>query len=355
MARAFDSGSNEYLENTIRGPISGPPCTIDCWFYSYNATDFWTMVQIQDKDQPTSYYVMQAAGAVGGDPVRAAQSNASYGGSGAIADTTTGFSALTWYHACGVYTVDRADAYIMGGSKGTDVTVNSAGTNIDSMSIGRRGDSTPGSYGNGLVAEVVVRNVALAPSEVAVLPYVPPWKVRLGNIVGHWPLRRRWGDRDISGRGLHMTPFNTPTWAPHPQQAQKYWFDWEMRKHRRWPTKNKPIYPAEIVWGHDTGVAESTVRNFQFNWAGTGGLQQAGQVDVESIELSAGEYMISEIVDTGNVDIEILYNVYIAGDVIDLDYRHGADVDACEAAAWNNYVGAFTSLGYAQVRVTSTL
>lgn len=65
--------------------------------------------------------------------------------------------------------------------------------------------------------------------------------------------------------------------------------------------------------------------------------------------------MVSEVVHTGAVDIIILYNVYAAGDNINLDYRHGNTPAACVAAGWNDYVGQFTSLGYVQVRVTSTL
>jgi hypothetical protein len=65
--------------------------------------------------------------------------------------------------------------------------------------------------------------------------------------------------------------------------------------------------------------------------------------------------MISEVVATGAVNILIDYNVYAAGDNINLDYRHGATVAACEGAGWNDYVAPFTSLGFVQVRVMSTL
>jgi len=65
--------------------------------------------------------------------------------------------------------------------------------------------------------------------------------------------------------------------------------------------------------------------------------------------------MISELVHTGVVYITIDYNVYQSGDTIDLDYRHGGTPAACEGAGWNNYTGPFESLGYVQVRVTSTL
>ena len=111
----------------------------------------------------------------------------------------------------------------------------------------------------------------------------------------------------------------------------------------------------EVVWGHDTGVLEANVRDFQFNWAGTGAIENPGVDDTERLALEAGEDMVSEVVNTGAVDVEILYNVYAVGDAIDLDYRHGATVAACEGAGWNNYIGSFTSLGFVQARTTSTL
>jgi len=73
--------------------------------------------------------------------------------------------------------------------------------------------------------------------------------------------------------------------------------------------------------------------------------------DTERVALDAGEYMISEIVHTGAVDILIDINVYAAGDEATVWYRHGATPAACEAAAWNLYVNPFTSLGYAQARI----
>jgi len=111
----------------------------------------------------------------------------------------------------------------------------------------------------------------------------------------------------------------------------------------------------EIVWGHDTGVLEAVVHDFQGNWTGTGTIENPGVDDTERLALESTEYMISEVVSTGVVDVIILYNVYAAGDDINLDYRHGDTVANCLAAGWNDYIGPVSSLGYLQVRVTSTL
>jgi len=66
--------------------------------------------------------------------------------------------------------------------------------------------------------------------------------------------------------------------------------------------------------------------------------------------------MISEIVNTDTDTVTLLQNNYDpSGDNVDMDYRHGNTPAACVGAGWNNYTVPFESLGYVQVRMTSTL
>jgi hypothetical protein len=113
------------------------------------------------------------------------------------------------------------------------------------------------------------------------------------------------------------------------------------------------LLPKEIVgstcWGHDTGVLETNVRDFSSNWTGTGTIENTG--DAERIALNSGEYMESEVVETGALTIELLQNNYQAGDTVTLKYRHGVSGVACQAAGWNSYTGVFVSLGFVQVRI----
>ena len=97
------------------------------------------------------------------------------------------------------------------------------------------------------------------------------------------------------------------------------------------------------------------MRDFENNWTGTGTIENPGEDDIERLALEAGEEMVSEIVHTGVANVLIDYNVYAEGDNINLDYRHGDTPAACEGAGWNDYAAPFTSLGYVQVRVASTL
>jgi len=77
--------------------------------------------------------------------------------------------------------------------------------------------------------------------------------------------------------------------------------------------------------------------------------------DAEVLKLGVGEYMISEVVNTGIKVVQLLQNQYDVGDDVTIAYRHGATQVACEAAAWNDYTVPFASAGYVQVKVTSTL
>lgn len=108
-----------------------------------------------------------------------------------------------------------------------------------------------------------------------------------------------------------------------------------------------------VAWGHVTGVTEDQTRSFASHWTGTG--TAAGADDAETLCLSAGETMDSEVVNTGAVAVKLLLNAYAAGDTPALKFRHGATRAACEAASWTAYTGPFTSLGYVQVRLESTL
>jgi hypothetical protein len=111
---------------------------------------------------------------------------------------------------------------------------------------------------------------------------------------------------------------------------------------------------GDTTWGHQTGVLETNVLTFAGNWTGTGGIIGSG--DAEKIGLHAGEYMISEVVDTGIRTVKLLQNSYdVTGDNVNLDYRHGATQVDCEAASWNDYTVPFVSLGFVQIRLTSTL
>lgn len=65
--------------------------------------------------------------------------------------------------------------------------------------------------------------------------------------------------------------------------------------------------------------------------------------------------MVSEIVETGETTVVLSQNKYVAGDTVTIQYRHGATYEDCEAASYNAYSTSFTSLGFVQIKIISTL
>jgi hypothetical protein len=61
--------------------------------------------------------------------------------------------------------------------------------------------------------------------------------------------------------------------------------------------------------------------------------------------------MVGNVVNTGAETVELLQNLYAAGDTVVIKYRTGATVELCEAEAWIAYTVPFVSSGYVQVRI----
>lgn len=109
-------------------------------------------------------------------------------------------------------------------------------------------------------------------------------------------------------------------------------------------------YPGlgEWCWGHDTGVDEKYIGNLA---DGAGTATVTGTGNSENLTINNVEYWILPAVQTGAVEIKIVYDKYQAGSGSGLiQYRTGATRGACETVGWNAYAGHFTSLGWIQAR-----
>jgi len=110
---------------------------------------------------------------------------------------------------------------------------------------------------------------------------------------------------------------------------------------------------GSVSWGHLTGVTQDNVLTFAGNWTGTGSI--TGTNDAETMCIDEGEYMMSEIVETGDMIVVLTQNTYDPGgeDAPILEYRTGATSAECFDAAWIIYTAPFLSAGYVQIKVTN--
>src|SRR3990167_5322122 len=99
MARLFDDASSHYLQNTSGSPVSAYPFTISCWFNSDDATIDQTLVSLEQAADTTHRWEIVLRGTAVGDPIRF---RCQAGGLPSNANTSTGFTAGTWHHACAV-------------------------------------------------------------------------------------------------------------------------------------------------------------------------------------------------------------------------------------------------------------
>ena len=211
MARGFQRADKDYLGYV--GVVASMPFTMACWFKSSDTTNAQCLMAFVNQSGGVNgdWHQLRLAGGAAGDPVHAV----SYATAAQTAATSTGYSANTWHHACGIFAsaTDRR-AYIDGGSKGTNTTAQSP-VSLSHTSLGwlwRSDNPAPALAGS--IAEAAIWDVALTDEEVAALGKgLCPLFVRPQNIVAYWSLIR--DDNDRIGV-YNLTAGNTPTWTDHP-------------------------------------------------------------------------------------------------------------------------------------------
>ena len=188
MARGFDDASSQGLRVTS-AVVSAYPCTMACWFYSDDDAHSGKIMEVSNTSTPAvDAWFMTAAGDVAGDPLRGYIRSAT--GTARSVDTSTGFTANTWHHACFVATnATNRTVYLDGGGAGNDSNSSVFPTGTDVTLIGRRetvGAIPTNSYFSGNLAEGAIWNVALTAAEVAILAKgYSPLLVRPQNLVAY--------------------------------------------------------------------------------------------------------------------------------------------------------------------------
>ena len=200
------NGSSEYLQ--VDTPlVTGLPMSCSAWFNSTSTVATQTIFMVCDKDASNMWYQLNLFGGVLGATQRDT-------GNTAAANATTGYSAGTWYNAIGIWTSDSSrTVYQDGANNATETTAQDA-ISEDRTVIGRSGDSTPGDYFAGSIAEVGVWNRVLDAGEIASLAdgFSPLFFLR--GLIMYRPLVR--STNDIA-KGFAMTEVDTPSVGTHPR------------------------------------------------------------------------------------------------------------------------------------------
>lgn len=186
-ARQF-SGSN-YLE--AADPVRGvTPITIAAWFNAANATTLMPIAAVGRNGAGNASFRLSARGDTGGDPVQLITINAS---TSALANSTGGFTANTWHHACGVSSgPSHRVAYLDGvaGTPNATTITDPVDANLFNIAT-TKNTGTPLAHFTGSIAEVAVWSIDLNADEVAALAKgVPPILVRPQSLVFWAPLVR---------------------------------------------------------------------------------------------------------------------------------------------------------------------
>jgi hypothetical protein len=201
MSRLFDDASLDYLEDS-NAILTAAPFTWSIWFRADDDTDNFLVLGTLTQGGVDEHFFRWRIRIVDG------QINWRVEESGSVGQviTTAGPSINVWHHAVAVEAAsnDRR-IYLDGSNKGTD-TSTVVPTGINTTSIGRLDDGTPGDNFSGDLAHAAVWNVALTDQEVATLAAgVSPLRVRRDSLVGYWPINGQSPEYNVMGTGINLT------------------------------------------------------------------------------------------------------------------------------------------------------
>ena len=208
MALDLD-GTGDFL-STAASPISAYPFTMACWFNADNTTTAYGLMEVETTANNTHFHNLAIRGNAG--DVVSYQCN---GGSTVVtANTTTTYTAATWYHACSVgRSATSRDVYLNGGGKGSSATSRTP-VGMDNTKVG---NSTTLAALAGLIAEAAIWSTDLSDSDVLALSSgVSPLQVRPEFLVFYVPIKVLGVTTELV-RGTLVTVNGNPTQAiSHP-------------------------------------------------------------------------------------------------------------------------------------------
>lgn len=209
MSRVFIAASTEYLE-VDAAPVTTYPFSMFCKAWVDDVATEYGLFMLVDASTPFERMGLVAAGADGGDPLRAFREG------GRSAFSSTAMSAGGWHNCLAVFASDSScRVYLDGGGsvENTDVDVQDI-TQFSRISIGALRDSTPANYLSGRTSHAAIWNVALDANDALLLNEASPLFVKPDGLIFYAPMD---GDEDfdIIG-GLELTAGGTPTTETSP-------------------------------------------------------------------------------------------------------------------------------------------
>lgn len=169
--------------------MTAPPFSLVAWFNTGD-TNGGNLISLFKDGNPSHSFILSIT-AFGDNDVRASTGHQSFGETSAIS-VAPFWSVDAWHHAAGTWgsATDR-NAYLDGGSKGSDTTDRTPGDTVDLLTLA---GSEFVAILEGKLAEVGVYNVKLSDGEVQALGRgMSPLAVRPDALVAYWPLHGRIG------------------------------------------------------------------------------------------------------------------------------------------------------------------
>lgn len=164
MAYEFN-GTSDYIEATS-AVVTAVPLTMACWVNPDNTTANHTPLAVS-ADTGLERWILQLAGGISGDPIRAFTQG---GGSTSSASSASGFTANTWQHAAARFSANNNRRAYLNGVGGTVGTTSITPTGVNRTNIGCNwGSGARAGFHDGEIAEVGIWNVALDDAEIAAL------------------------------------------------------------------------------------------------------------------------------------------------------------------------------------------
>ena len=185
------NGTTQYL-NLNSSPAGTYSLTIACWFNTTSITVGEDLMVLKENAVGDNFGGIGLAGTTGGDPIQGFQSEGAGVGSVTF-NTTAGYTANNWHHACLVLANStNRTIFINGGNSTNNTATRLIFPSWDRVYIGAFATS-PSFVGR--IAEVAIWNVSLTTPEVVSLSKgFKPSKVRPQSLVYYSRLIRNFQD-----------------------------------------------------------------------------------------------------------------------------------------------------------------